>query len=282
MPATIQKVTLFFEGRQHGWTESYWFASASGLHTGTFDPTRALCKARAQLLGSECKIKAFRISTEGTGPDALLKYEEFITAPLKGGSVGAPVFPSAAEEDVALQVRFENSERNAHKLTFLRGIWDAVETRHGKYTPFDEWNKRFALYRALLVDEPWGWWGVQSKVKKPLVSAVQGADDIVTFTTLGDLFAAGEIGTRGSLRISGVNEGHSVLNSVHLVQATATNGAKTLKRLAIGHNVVGGMVSRVTKGFIKFASCDDQKIVERKAGAPLLESRGRQRARARA
>lgn len=281
MPATIQKVTYFFEGRARGWTESYWYSSPDGVHANSVGDVQKLANVRVGLLGLECYIKAYRISNEGTGPDALLEYDRFAPKPILD-SAGNAVNTNTAQSDVALQIRCENEPRSAHKFVFMRGIWDSVEQNHGQYVTNDKWDAAMRAFRSVLVRDPWGWIGVTFKNKVRLANYVQDADDIVTFTTVDPLFDAGLEKKKTTIRISGVNDGRSAANKTHIVQIVDRSTAKSEKKLALGNRHTGGFVAWQKRDFIKIKFATDQKIVSRECGAPLLESPGRQKAKARA
>ncbi|OWY59460.1 hypothetical protein B7486_74450, partial [cyanobacterium TDX16] len=116
------KVTWFFEGPEHGWTESLWLVTGLA-HADTLKAARNLALRRVMLLGMECKIKATRISTEGAGPDALLDYEEHKPDNQE----------PAAHPDVGVLIRCNNVGDTRWKHIFLRGIWDRVEDNYGNY-----------------------------------------------------------------------------------------------------------------------------------------------------
>lgn len=277
------KITLFFEGRGKGWTESYWRPGAGGDHDAQLAVTRSLCALRAQLLGRECRIKAYRISTEGTGPDALLKYEEFKPkGDLDNAGMEKEFTITSAQPDVGLLVRCSNLGYTKHKFVFLRGIWDVVEDEHGLYKPNNKWKAAFQKYKDQIEVGDWGWFGVATKTKERLVSAVRDAKDQVTFTFVGNVFPLNLVGKRTRVRISGVNNGKSSLNRTHVVEVISQTSAKTEFTTAVGNLIVGGFGAHQLLDFVDIKNVEDQKIITRECGAPLLESPGRQKARNRA
>lgn len=277
------KITLFFQGEGKGWTESYWRPGPGGDHEAQIGPTLGLARLRAQLLGKECHIKAYRISTEGTGPDALLKYID-IRHELPVGQAGAPVgkIPTAAQPDVALLLRCSNLGRTKHKFIYLRGIWDMVEDEHGKYKPTVAWTNAMTSFINNLEGNDWGWFGVTAKTKSRLVSATRDAKDQVTFVFTDDLIPDGMVGKRTRVRISGVNNGKSALNRTHVVEVVDRKTVKTEFTTACPNIVIGGFGAHQVYDYIDIKHADDQKIVTRECGAPLLESPGRAKARNRA
>lgn len=283
MPVATHKVTWFFEGKGRGWTESLWFGSNNGAYEQTMGAAKTLAAERAEMLGKECWIKAIRVSTEGTGPDAMLRYVDFRQKGDVAGKIGNAIQlkKGTAQPDVALLIRFENITQDRHKFVFMRGIWDEVENNHGVYTPTDDWKKAVGNWAGSVRLGAWGWWGVQEKKKERLTGITRNANDSATFTFANNMFAGITVGKRVSVRISGVNKGRSNLNATHIVQVKSASEAVTEGVLAISNNNLGGFGAIQTKGFTDIEFYDDQKIVTRECGAPLLESPGRQKAKAR-
>lgn len=276
----IHKVTWFYDGKEHGWTESLWTV-ATGSHNDTLKFARFLLGRRVQLLGIECRAKAVRVSTEGVGPDALLVYVDF--TPRFGLESGGKVRTEPADfPDAAVQIRCQGPLDASHKMIFLRGIWDAVDVNNGVYLPgYKDWADRMGNY-LLELKNGWGWIGVTGKSPKvPLVGYTVGANGLVHITFGDPLFPVLPVGTRARIRIAQVN-GRSALNGQQLVSITSTTTCTTLTPIGVGPYYFGGYGTYATFGYIPITACEDQKIVERKVGAPLLESRGRQRARPRA
>jgi hypothetical protein len=277
----IHKVTFVFDGRQCGWSESHWLNSIDASHEITMDAAKKLAAKRAALLGVECFIKAIRVSTEGTGPDAMLRYVRYRPKFIESAN-GDLVGEKAAQKDVALQIRMENAAHTQHKLVFLRGIWDAVESDQGEYIDNDEWRPVIDAYRKLLLSGPWGWFGSTGRTKVKLSNVQRGINtDSAVFSFAANLFPDGLAGKRVKIRISGVNGGQSNLNGVHVVSVTDRMTCSTEFPLAVSNRVENGWGSYNTYDFIQYASFDDQKIVTRETGAPLLESPGRRPRKAR-
>lgn len=277
----IHKVTFVFDGRLCGWTESHWVNAIEASHEITLEAAKKLAAKRANLLGVECSIKAIRVSTEGVGPDAMLRYLRY-----------RPAFPSpnqapataekAAQKDVALQVRMENGTHTQHKLIFLRGVWDSIESENGEYLDNDNFRVAFGAYNKILTSGPWGWFGSTSRTTSKLSNVQRGVNtDSAVFSFAENLFPDGLAHKKVRIRISGVNAGRSNLNGVHVVSVTDRMTCSTDFPLAVANRVEGGRGSYNTYDFIQYATGDDQKIVTRETGAPLLESPGRQPRKAR-
>lgn len=272
---------MFFDGRACGWTESHWYNSSTGSHNLTMDKAKILAGKRARLLGTDCRIKAIRVSTEGSGPDACLEYIDYKPNYAKDSS-GKLIGPTAAQKDVAVQLRMQDQDCKKWKLTFLRGCWDIIESENGDYQPTDAWKELMEDYTKYLRLGEWGWYGSVSKVKKNLSNVQRGiTTDSAVFTFQAAIFPDALVGKRTKVRIAGVNGGRSNLNAVHVVSVVDTSTASTEFPLAVANLVTGGWGTYNAYDFIGYSHVDDQKVVTRETGAPLLESPGRRKRKAR-
>lgn len=280
----IFKVTFIFQGGARGWSESYWLNGIGTDHTKQVPAVVTLAKLRAKCLGSPCFIKGYRISLESEGPDALLSYDRFEPAKVVLGSGAAPLIAPAAQGDVALLIRCSNATQSKHKFVFMRGIWDSVEGDHGEYEKNDTWNRVINPFLNKLTSGPWGWMGVdptQKVAKVPVLNVEEGLTGLTTFSFQANLFPALlPVKSRVKIRVAGVN-GKGPANGVHIVYNFDRQSCVTAKPLAPGKYRFGGIASYTPLTFIPIENAEDQKIVERHAGAPLLPSRGRQPAKPR-
>lgn len=278
------KVTFVFEANQRGWTESYIYNSSGDDHTPIEGPATRLADARIGICGQGARIKAIRISKEGVGPDALLRYTD-IKPPvvnIPGPDGGAVSFGPRAQPNVALLCRCSDVTESKRKFIFLRGIPDGVEVNGGVFTADKIYTQFFQRFIKQLTEAPWGWSGVSTKVGPvDLTSYTSTVTGIVTFTFAANLFAAPLFDKRVTVRLKGVN-GKSAANGPHVVKVLDATQCRTVKPLGLVAYQFGGQGSYTTNDFQKIDLVAAQKIVTRKAGAPLLESRGRARVRARA
>ncbi|MBN9118701.1 MAG: hypothetical protein J0I06_06015 [Planctomycetes bacterium] len=284
--ASLFKVTYVFEGQGRGWTESYWLSASYDEHEKAEGPTDRLAKLRANLLGLEARIKAFRISKESEGPDSYLVYRDYFSEKINipGVDNGGNITTSAAMPDVAVLLRCMDSLKRRHKFVFLRGIPDRVETKNGQYTKDVVYDGLMKAFVKGLAAEQWGWWGVKQATKKSkikIVSVTKSETSLVTFTFAENIFPAPLVGKVTRVRITGVNK-KSAYNGTHLVRVNDATQCQTVNPLGVGPYYFGGVGAWTENEFVAIGSALDQKIVSRKAGAPLLESRGRQPARPRA
>lgn len=280
----VFKVTYIFSGREVGWTESYWLQGANNDHSKQVASVVTLAKARAICLSKPCKIKGYRISLDDTGPDALLEYDEFRPKEVNLGNDVVIKFDDACEPDVSLLVRCSNATQSRHKHIFMRGIPDDIEKNNGEYQRTAAWKLAFNNFANTLTVGVWGWMGVDAAARVSKVGVVnveEAAGGTTTFTFKSDLFPAGlDANKPVKVRISGVNK-KSPANGTHIVYPVDRRTAVTVNALAPGKYHFGGKAAYAPLTFITIENVQDQKIVERHAGAPLLPSRGRAPARAR-
>lgn len=280
----LLKITNFFEGRSHGWTESYFAGFATNdLGSAYVNIALPIANDRAQLLGDPCYIKAIRVSVErnddGTTVlrDSYLQYVKILPA-FGSAEVTRKL---AADSDVALQVIWQNATNQLRKFIFLRGIWDDVETAGGEYVPVGSWNGRLNNWRATLFAKSVGWDSKPQFAKTIITNYATDAGNHITLTLAGAIFGNPPVGLPypyTQVRISKLNN-KSVLNGLLTVLPLSPNTCITVAPIAAGPFISPGTLTTYSHLFIPAANIRAQKIVTRKAGAPLLESRGRVRAK---
>lgn len=277
------KVTLVFEAGVRGWTESYIYSSGSDSHSPVEGPATRLARARIELCGQGAKIKAIRISKEGIGPDSLLRYTDIQPSKVKVPDAQGNVlsFGQRAQPNVAILVRCSDEMEMKRKFVYLRGIPDLIEVNGGQIEDNKLYAAAFAAFRKQLIDEAWGWSGVQTKYGPvDLLNYESTATGVISFTLQGNLFLVADAGKRVTARFKGVN-GKSQLNGAHQVKVIDQQSGRLVYPLSLLAYAHGGQVSYSANDFQKIQLVNPHKIVTRKAGAPLLESRGRAKAKPR-
>lgn len=273
MPDTLFKATMFLEGKEHGWTESYWTLWPTNDYLDVMANLKTLAKARAALLGKECFIKALRVSQETVKGDSYLLYVNY------NGDLQQP----AAEPDAAVLFRIRNQDFSRAHNSFLRGFWDVVETNNGEYlSAMPAWAAVMKDFKAYFTGPKalWGWYGVDAPVKADLLNYAVDVEQRITFTFKANLFPAPLIGKRTVVRLAGIN-GKSNLNGQQVVDVLSQTSAITFAPIANVPYQFGGRGTWSGKVFIKSWSAVDERVTTRKVGAPLLESHGRAKARPR-
>lgn len=268
----VYKSTMFFTGRSHDWTESWWQNESETDYTRPMDNLQALAAKRAKLLGKQCSIKALRVSREDEIGESYLKY-----VTMKGNAQ-----EDAAEQDVAVLLTARDGLNKKRKHAFLRGVWDNVESEHGVYKRnYAGWKDAMTEFINTLTADGkgglWGWYGVNTKDTAKITGYVVGADNRLTFTIVGTgLFTDLPATKKFSVRVSGIN-GRSGMNGVYVVNPiTAFTCVTTQPYRSVPYSF-GGVMTMNFPTFIQIKGASDQKITERKVGAPLLESHGHRR-----
>lgn len=276
MPAYV-KATWIFEQGNRGWTESLLYPQNSDDISLALNAAILLGQKRAKLLGSAGKIKAIRVSLEKNlagvmiAGDALLNYVN-----IQGYASELSDAP-----DTCLLVTFRTLNGTKRKQMFMRGIWDQVVSFGGQYLPtYGNWQSFFNSWMAQLITSGWGWWGNDVVSSARLTSYSPNTPTmLVQITADADIFLP-PFNIKGKVRITGVN-GKSVLNGTQIIESRDATHCDLVKPLAVGPFVSPGKIAVYGPVFRATSDVQASRIIERKAGSPLLESRGRQRARAR-
>jgi hypothetical protein len=275
----IVKATLFFQTGSFGWTESFLW---DGQTTNDLNPHMAslqiLAQKRAALLGAQSFIKAERVSFETdlaglpVNGDSVLVYSRY-----NGAST-----PQSDDPDARVLVTMRNLVAAKRRNMFLGGIWDDVNGLGGFYLPGTPgWQTAFNSWSAAMLARQIGWWSYGRVAEANVSGYIDDPDSGIVIVTLDDgIFGAGPY-SKQRVRIAGVNV-RSPLNGSWVGTPTAVASFQLDKPLALLPYVAGGTLRTYARVFEAAASIDGQKIVTRRAGAPLLQSRGRRRAQIRA
>lgn len=273
------KCTLIFEGPQKGWTESLYLEPLTATYSEAVSLTNALGIARARLLGRLCAIKAFRVQVvEDAGGNKVTR---------RGDTFQRPIFGSAgnnnADSDLCLLADFTDALLTRHKLTYLRGIWDNISENYGAYTPNAQWTSYFDTWRDTVVGSGFGWMSRNQVASSNVTGYVQSSTGFVEITCADAIFAALPLNVPLQVQVQGILSlgGKSTLNGTLLVKPLSGTQIQTVKQIAVLTYVDGGKVTTFAPVMVKTSGIGPEKIVTRETGAPLLESRGRQRDRSR-
>lgn len=273
------KCTWIFEGPQKGWTESLYLEPLTQTFGEAATLTNNLCVPRAALLGRECAIKAFRVQIVEDAANLKVKR--------RGDTIQRPVFgypgEPASDADLALLCDFTDAQLTRHKSLFLRGIWDSISQSYGGYHPSPAWEARFDVWRTQLIASGFGWVGRNPSNPSNVTGYVQTDTGFVEITCADAIFTGFPAFVPIQVNVQGVlsKGGPSNLNGTLLVKPISTTKCQTVKQRAVLPFVDGGTLRTLSYVMVKTAQVGPEKIVTHETGAPLLESRGRQRDRSR-
>jgi hypothetical protein len=286
MADAIVKWTLILECKARGWTESYYRTSPDGNLWNEIDPMFAFAQARAGLLGQGAFVKGLRPSVEvGTDGSAVAGDSTSSLVHIAGNGQ-QPI----ENEDDALLVTWHNQSGSRRKQQYLRGIWQSITDAAGNFFPsapgftsaFTTWYNSVLAYKL-------GWLGRTPSAKANVTNYTQTTDFRVTFTFSSDLFTPTQVTNNQILQIGmrGLNV-KSKLNGTILVQVNSARSCTTVKPIAVFPYTTGGVGTNFVRSLITPGtalpggrqSLVAMRIVERRPGAPLFESRGRAPAKA--
>lgn len=285
MPFIIRNAFVF-EGRGHGWKET-WFSKQD---TGTLDDPivymrGTMAPKRAKLLGAEYTLKAVECSVElddnvPARPvigDSAISYVDIAGFFNEGG----------ADPALAILMKCQNSTRVKRRNTYLRGFWDSVEIDGGKYVPTNPTNPWITFMNDFTSgllgmgssgSRGAGWLTRTRNLGVPISSVTQNAGnniDIVFATAVTWPQGVGQI---NRLSINTARQSTKLKGTWSVVPTDATH-ATTVDKIAIfPTTTVGWKGFTGSFAFQVITFYDDQKVTKRAPGRPLLEFRGRQAA----
>lgn len=278
MPVSpVIKMTLIFQTNSYGWSESFLTNTGTSDLNAQMASLQIIAQKRAALLGSQSYIKAERCSVEADEDgnpvvgDSILKYIRY----------NGPITNTSADEDIGVLITMRNALARHRRNMFLRGIWDDTEGAGGFYLPATPgWQTAFDSWAAAMLSKGVGWWHYSKSdpftVDGYTVDPVTG---YVTVTVLGDAFGAGPY-QKQRIRLQGVNV-KSQINGVWVATPVSASQIILEKPMGLVPYAGGGVLYTYTRLFDLAQTLDAQKITTRRAGAPLLQSRGRSRAKPR-
>jgi hypothetical protein len=279
MPQVLKFVTFFSEDDGFGWSEVHY------KQVGEDEPNlkvyidafiASVVQARKQILGTGCDIVGMRVSYPKAGRTASFG------ARIKEG--GDPTY-KAASYPTSLAVNFIDSTYTRSKITHLRGFWDIVE-EGSIYIPGaggSPWVLRFNNWKDSLIIGEYGWLSKSAALSAQgkVFSYTSDADERVTFTIQGDPQISAAVGDVITVAFSKLNNSKSTLNRTLLVEVIDESTLKTTEPIATFPFTGQGRYSYRRTEFIRYNAIGSISVGERRMGAPLFRSPGRQSDRAR-
>ena len=275
--ARIVKSTLIFEGPGHGWTESYFQNRNDNSLLAAIANLKILAEFRAPCLGNGFYVKGGRCAfvTDVAGNrvrgESDIFYQRFNGYAQEDG----------ADADLAVLTVWKGTDATKRKNQYLRGIWDTVSADEGRYNATPEWKLRFNALVAKYLEFQYGWYSrAQGAVSYAVTNYTILPGTYPEITVAGNPWAAPEFNIPQQVVFRGINT-KSALNGTQVVIPTAAGTCRLSKPLALGEFVAAGTMRKLTYSFQQCGGIRGERIVSRKVGAPLLESRGRLRNRTR-
>lgn len=259
--------TIFMQQQGYGWTESY-FSDYFASYNPALIALRALIQKRALCSGSNTNFKYLRISDVALFRDVL---GEAIVG-LNGSGGGFSDAPATA-----LLVKMNGLAQSPSKITYMRGIPDAIVTQGGLYQPDAAFLAGLDAFKAKLLQGQWGWMGSLPQAPAFIGTCTQNANGTWTVVTQTDIFA-GPFPRVVKVRIAGIL-GAPALRGTRNMTATGVRTSTTVTPVYTSAYAGGGTITASAKQLIKIIDLEGQRIIERRPGRPSYLSRGRRAAR---
>jgi len=278
----LLRTTWITQLQRHSFSESWYRDAATADPTVELVAARQYAVARAALLGKECRIYGIRISNvDDKRQKAYTVYVDYPGNQDVDGQGNA--LHGSAASNVALNCVFINADTTQQRLIQLRGIWDDFEVTGGAPNLGD------AVYLPLLqnwflkvVSLNYRWRYTSSVNKKNIAGYLQKANGLVEFTFDGNFFTVEQVdgAERVPCRISECASSPN-LNGQIVVKALSPTSGISLRPIAVRPFVAGGKIQRNLYSTAQASQGRIQRVGNRQAGAPLLQSVGRGPARTR-
>lgn len=275
------KYTLIFEGRSHGWSETYYFNTDSDDRATALTRVGPLPGKRAPLLGAECRVKGQRlVMWRNTAGIHTVRRGRATRLNLPGTQAH-----SADQTNTSLLAVWTTADEQYTRNVFMGGAWDdlfpapeVLNTAVGAWQSF--WNQWVAACQTANV----GWLNQQEEQRAKINSfAFDAESGLVTFTLAapGLTWNPDDDAVRAQVTYPNIK---SALEGTYLVQPIDATHAITIKpRPALQTTLKGTMILREpvlrTIGIPAGQQTPGTIVpiigVSRKRGRPLLASRGR-------
>ena len=271
--AEISVVFSFTQGTS-GWTEKYFRTLTSSNLNDYYQDAILLFQKGMVLFGAQTLAQYMRISQEGLRGDSLL-------FGIEPGTVLATQSEISSKQNVCALFNCADVTRNYQKKIYVRGIWRSVVGSAGNYTPTSTYTALVNAFTAELRAKSWGWMSSDRPVVvRALAQIVQNADGTVNLTTVNGPNNWATFGVNQQIRISGVL-GNAQLNGPAVVIPQSATIANTLRRIPLFATSNTGSIRYSTKTFRAVDFATVTRTGSHDTGRPILQPRGRQRARTR-
>lgn len=280
MPVPVKCVWIFNDRTGTGWQEvHYWLSSGDTPDLGArlTAVVDNIGVKRAALLSGDCSLVGGRVSYDRPGAVASLSRKVFLSGPQDLTGVNSAL---------SLACKFADTTKTRHKITHLRGFWDAVEY-NGEYHPEggadQNWQGRFNDWKTALISGGYGWPSkdIANSARGQVTNYVVANTGHVTFTLAGSGMPSATIGKNVFVRFARLNNGKSPLNAQLLVFVQDANTLVTVEQVAAGPFVARGTFNYRATSFVAYSELYDVSAGRRQQGRPFGQLPGRAKAKAR-
>jgi len=276
MSVEAAKCTILFQQGTYGWSENHFLSPPTSTLQFEMSKLRTLAQKRIACCGKQTYIEYLKCSNELNKRDVLVAY-------LGGENAGAFQGRSTVDSENASTAIL--IKRNADLLSknaplYMRGIWDDVIYEGGQVRrDSPEWTAAYNSWKAELLTG----WGFVAKdpatpARAPVVSVNSNVNGFVLIASAAPVFDGSQVGKNTRVFISGV-QGASSINGTQIVTVLSVTTCSTVKRIPIFAYIGGGFITNFLPKWFANNSILQTRVVERKAGRPSYQSRGRAQAR---
>ncbi len=285
MPYLV-KWTFIFEHSGRGWTENFFRNSDTGNLYAELGPMAQYAVFRAALLGQGAFIKGLRPSIESDAAGNPVVGDSVSNLTLYFGNGQKPI----DNNDDAMLCTWTNPTGSRRKQVYMRGIWQENVNADGRMVLTADFVNVFNPYVAKVLALGIGWVSRTPRQAADITNYTSTTDFRVTFTNNADVFTDAEVaaGKAIQVQVRGLNV-KSKLNGGQLVIPNTRRSSTTVKPIAVFPFTSPGRMTSYTRALVlpgvpageTRLPLSMKRVVERRPGAPLFESRGRRSAVAR-
>jgi hypothetical protein len=267
---TGTKCTFQFDQAGYGWTESYYLSTTSTGFVVEQAAAQRLLVKRLALSGKQTSNTFTRLM------DLSQKRVGELYRSTAGGTGNAAQDSDAP--DTAALIRRYNALNNQSSAWFVRGIWDSAVILGGGFDPSSVWYSSLlqGFFNQLITDS-WCWLGKDLlNTKRSQISTITAdAQGHLTITSKLPIFPALSVNGQVQVQVSGA-QGSDTANGTWVVTVLSTTSCQTVRQILINpYQLNSGFINYRPLNLIQIASCQLDRVVERKVGRPLYHSRGR-------
>jgi len=264
----VYKMTWFFRQQATGWSESWYVSQPSEDISAVSGYLETYADKRFALMGKQGNIPYARITKIGTPNRSLVVHLENYDNPL------TYAVESSDFAATSLLVKFSTVGAANSKNLYLRGNPDDAVQNAGTYTPQADWLTAYRAWTRFIFQNSFGWLGKDSNTQGNVLDVNQTPETPAVIIVTNDFFPANQVNTHQVVRFKNVG-GSSQLNGQQTVIVTQRNGCTTLRTFPVFPFTAGGFIV-VKNSSVKVAALQQvMRVVERKAGRPFGQSRGR-------
>lgn len=267
------KITFFLQQGTYGWSES-WYSAQSLDSIALITPqVNRYWTLRSRTLANEGLVTWARIVALTARP----RIQTVIA--FNNQAVNTGQIPSESDAPfTSVLYRCWNNGQTRWKNWYVRGIPDNCVTNGGQFNPTAAFKKAFADLVELISSNPWGWQGLFASQAWPITNVVQNGPANCPIITAPTAALPAANTPNFTARISGV-VGAVEVNGQHVFVPINATSCQMLRPTAIFPYQANGTIRYSPLTYIQLLDVEPLRVVERRAGRPSYQSRGRRSAR---